>query len=1076
MEKPKLINLKIFGVIFNKQKIKMDIDILFNDSIPFENQKLLLLEQVVKNMYSGDPTKMMESQQILEKLEQNTNFWLRVDKILENSKNRETIFFSLQSLQKGVQTKWDLLSDDEKKGIRSYIENFMSSLLNDENMNSTKKTYLYKINSILVEVIKKELTHNWKTALSDLSKSALKSQKFCENVLLILKELSIEIFDFWKNSITSQEIQNLKQTFSSEFKSVFDLCMFVLKSYLSDPVKMNVSLISTCLETIQAFLSWMPIYYVFMTDLCDLIILNFISKKRFTLVALKCLEEIWGLDIIKEKNDLEKQQFEQIQSKIISGFENFLNEISKIYTVHHKLEIERLTILKNDQLKDVTQFKMFCQNLSLVILNFFQTHIEWVEKVASQNRNSILILENLKNAIQYIGNLTEVKDKGIFKSCVEFWIFFTNYYKKIHLSKNDQTQVLNLNQNNNLLNFQREIYKSSILNHSIMQLILKMPRPKEVNIFIDEDGLPKEQTYVNTENSSLYNTMREIFRNFAILNWGSLNEILKYKLDKQIDGSEFSYNNLNSFCWTAGCLSNVLNINEEKNFFISILRALLGFVQKKTNTEDKIVIATCIMHIVSQYERFLKQNPDFLNIVIKKLFEFMREKFNGVRSMACNIFLKIAKNAKHCFKYNNNKMVEDIIIQMPDLLDVLQHNTFYCLQLYEGVSHMISVQNNPELETQLIYKILNKIQNDWENINKNCNNPNFLSTEQNTQMLNFYLRINEKVCLAAGHSYINYFDNNFQNITKIYENYLQLINQTLKNNGIAALNFIEVKKYRGVRKNILNLLQTFVSKNHGQQNFVKKYQNLLTFALQLYNQEDENIREPEMLLYLSKAIDCLKNQMVELSSEMIPLLLQSILPMITKDFSSFPETRQNFFKLIQSLVKNAFPVFLNIPAEIFKTIIDCVIWAFKHELPLISEIGLKTLNTILESVCKNENFMNQFFKFYYIQIITDVLYVLTDELHINGFSLQSKTIFLLINALNGISVDLLEGDGDNKIKVFNYVLNIMIKNFGNLAKNDHQRLLRRVFEASCEGKQALETGLRDYLVSLKIYTKNDQDI
>lgn len=1052
----------------------MDIEILFNDSIPFENQKLQLLEQIVKNMYSGNPQKMMESQTILEKLENNRYFWLRVDKILENSKNRETIFFSLQSLQKGVKTKWDLLSDEEKKGIRLYIENFMSNLLNEENMDSTKKTYLYKINSILVEVIKKELTRSWKTALSDLAKSALKSQKFCENVLLILKELSIEIFDFWKNSTTSQEIQNLKQTFSSEFKSVFDLCMFVLNSYLSDPVKMNTSLIATCLETIQAFLSWMPIYYVFMTDLCDLIILNFISKKRFTLVALKCLEEIWGLDILKEKDSLENQQFEQIQTKILSGFENFLNEISKIYTVHQKLEIERQTILKNDQLKDVTQFKMFCQNLSLVILNFFQTHLMWIEEISCSSRNSILILEKIKVAIQYIGNLTEVQDKGIFKSCVEFWIFFTNYYKKVHLSKPNPTQVLNLNQNN-LLKFQKEIYKSPILNQSIMQLILKMPKPKEVNIYIDEDGLPKEETYVNTENSSLYNTMREIFRNFAILNWGSLNEILKYKLDKQINGSEFSYNNLNSFCWTAGCLSNVLNSNEEKNFFISILRALLGFVQKKTNTEDKIVIATCIMHVVSQYERFLKQNPDFLNIVIKKLFEFMNEKFKGVRSMACSIFLKIAKNAKHCFKFkDNNKMIEDIILQMPNLLDVLSDNVLFCLQLYEGVAYMISVQQNPELENNLIYKILNKIQNDWDHINKNSDDPNFLSDEMNTQKLNFYLKINEKVCLAAGPSYINYFDNNFQNITNIYKNYLELINNSLKNNGIAALNFIEVKKYRGVRKNILNLLKTFISKNHGQQNFISKYQTLLTFSLTLYNQENENIREPEMLLYFSKAIDCLKNQMVELSSEMIPILLQSILPMITKDFSSFPETRQNFFKLIQSLVKNAFPVFLNIPAEIFKTIIDCVIWAFKHDLPLISEIGLRTLNTILESVCKNENFMNQFFKFYYIQILTDVLYVLTDELHINGFLLQSRTVFLLINALNGIGVDLVEGDGDNKIKVFNFVVGIMVGNFGNLGKQDHERLLRRVFEATVEGKEALDISLRDYLVSLKVYTKGGE--
>lgn len=33
-------------------------------------------------------------------------------------------------------------------------------------------------------------------------------------------------------------------------------------------------------------------------------------------------------------------------------------------------------------------------------------------------------------------------------------------------------------------------------------------------------------------------------------------------------------------------------------------------------------------------------------------------------------------------------------------------------------------------------------------------------------------------------------------------------------------------------------------------------------------------------------------------AKMVPIMLQSVLPMITNDFHSYPEHRENFFKLI----------------------------------------------------------------------------------------------------------------------------------------------------------------------------------
>lgn len=63
----------------------------------------------------------------------------------------------------------------------------------------------------------------------------------------------------------------------------------------------------------------------------------------------------------------------------------------------------------------------------------------------------------------------------------------------------------------------------------------------------------------------------------------------------------------------------------------------------KKSKEDKAVLASCIMFVVGQYPEFLKANRSFLKTVIKKLFEFMSETYEGVMEMACNTFLKICK-------------------------------------------------------------------------------------------------------------------------------------------------------------------------------------------------------------------------------------------------------------------------------------------------------------------------------------------------------------------------------------------------------------------------------------------------
>lgn len=85
--------------------------------------------------------------------------------------------------------------------------------------------------------------------------------------------LSEEIFDHSKNQMTQQQIIELKNQLNNDFTMIFELCKVVLQN--TNQVK--ASLTRACLETLNAFLSWIPMYYIIYSDLIDGLVLMFPS-------------------------------------------------------------------------------------------------------------------------------------------------------------------------------------------------------------------------------------------------------------------------------------------------------------------------------------------------------------------------------------------------------------------------------------------------------------------------------------------------------------------------------------------------------------------------------------------------------------------------------------------------------------------------------------------------------------------------------------------------------------------------------------------------------------------------------
>lgn len=1058
---------------------------LFDSSQPFANQKLALLENTVMQMYSTQMAEASQATMVLERLKEVPEFWMMTDSVLYNSNNIQTKLFCLMAIKSAVETKWSILPQKQKTGIKDFIVEYIFKIVGAQS-NKEHRVCLGKANSILVEIIKREWNAGWTSAISDLVNSSFQNQEICENNFHILKELSQEVFEFSKHRMTSRDIMTLKEKFAKEFESIYKVCDFVLKGYLKDPSTVKTTLLRSCLETLCAFLSWMPLVYVFYTDLIEGILIPLVTDKRVYLLILKCLEEIVSIDF--SEDDAETQL--KVRKKLILFISEFLQQLMKIQPLTRSFQTERdMKKGGNSSMADLNQFDMFCNSLSQILSKFLKTNMIWMET----NTNPDFLtpadaVDILRLSLKYLVNLTEIDDPQLFKLNCDFWHYYSKYLNQYKSeiygdpnanSANQQVLMLNADLSTQV---RRKVHnESKVMHEAVIHMLLRVPKPKEVLITVDANGIPVQETLRYTQSTQLYEVIREIFRNYARVQWEYFREILKFKMTRQFSGVEWSPQNINSFCWAVGTLSETLNFQDEKSFLIHLLRNLLQMCEKKKDVESKSIIASNIMHIVSQFTRFLTFNIEFLKTVIYKLFEFMKNKLKGIKDMACNIFLKISKQCKNELvkphfnrkDQSNQQLPPFVMLLIPQVHEHMETlDTFQRIQFYEAVGHMISAFPDRDMQVQLLSQLMGSNEQVWQNMMAGLDNLQNFMNDQILTEISFYLRINERLAECIGKPYSGYFNRSFCQIDKLYHGFYQLIQNEINVNGPAALQHTSVKKYRIVRRDLLNLLKTFVKAfANDQEEFINSYGELILFMLNCYSNEIPELREPEVILFMAESVKTLREQMEGVLTKVMSSVLEAVLPMITNDFSSFPDHRTNFFVFIQTMVNRCFQVFFAVKEEQFKTVINCVIWAIKHELPTIYEIGLSTLVCILQCLSNKPDFSEHFYQHYYVSILSDTLFVLTDGLHTNGFGLQCQTLFILFKELARLNCRLVpEAQNlDNKTAVFEFIVSTLSQNFGNLAVNDHRRLVEGVF-MNLEDFKKFKQSMRDYLVSLNLFT------
>lgn len=170
--------------------------------------------------------------------------------------------------------------------------------------------------------------------------------------MAILRLLSEEVFDFSADQMTSAKTKNLKNTMSTEFAAIFQLCSEVLNT------ANQTSLINATLETLLRFLNWIPLGYIFETPIIETLRTRFLKAPEFRNITLKCLTEIGGVQLGTQY---------PYDEKLVQMFTEVVTAVSEIIP----LSVD----LKKTYPKSNVRDQEFVQNLALFLCNFFTVHL-----------------------------------------------------------------------------------------------------------------------------------------------------------------------------------------------------------------------------------------------------------------------------------------------------------------------------------------------------------------------------------------------------------------------------------------------------------------------------------------------------------------------------------------------------------------------------------------------------------------------------------------------------------------------------------------------------------------------------
>jgi exportin-1 len=1010
-----------------------------------------LLDATVKAFYgTGNNQERAQAEAVLQQLQKQEDAWTKVDGILENATYEQTKFFGLQILEEVIKFRWGLLPEEQREGIKNYTAGLIIKLSSDATVFKQQKVFISKLNIILVQILKQDWPHKWPTFIPDIVGASKTSETLCENSMQILKLLSEEVFDFSRGELTQAKIKELKSSMTKEFNAIYELCLFVLGA------SQKPDLIRATLSTLHAYLSWMPIAYIFQTNVVEQL-LKLFPLPAFRNAAIQCLTEIGSLETEPEMDP----HFEQLYKV----FETLLQQV-----LPPEVDMAQLyPTWRDDE-------QTFVQNLALFLTGFLKPHSRILE-TTDENKAALLV------GLSYLLNLSFIDNDEVFKICLDYWHFFVpEVYSSTYL---EQAAHFAFTPAAAPRTSRKQLY-APVLSRLRLVMISKMAKPEEVIVVEDENGNIVRETMKDTDTLARYKTMHETLVYLCNLDHEDTEQQMLDKLRLQVkplNGKEWSWTGLNTLCWAIGSISGAMQEEQENRFLVTVIRDLLNLCEITRGKDNKAVIASNIMYVVGQYPRFLRNHWKFLKTVVNKLFEFMHETHPGVQDMACETFLKICSKCKRKFVVLQLGETEPFICELLDNLvstigDLEPHQIH---MFFEAVGLMISAENTQEKQAQYLERLMTPANSTWmETINHAKAAPETLNNTEVMKHIQNILQSNVSVCSSLGHPFVTQISRIFTDMLAVYRMYSELISAAISTGGPHASKTSQVKLMRTIKKTILKLIETFSDKCTDQRLIAEDLvPAMMDPILGDYARSVPDARDAEVMSLFAAIINKLQEKMQPNVPRIFEAVFQSTLEMITKNFEDYPEHRLQFFSLLRAITNHCFATLCTMSPAQSKLVMDSIVWAFRHTERNVAETGLNLLMEMLQKFQESE-FATSFHQTYYLQLMQEIFAVMTDTFHKPGFKLHVRILHHLFSIVNqgvikgplwDVAAKGPTAYPNNAAFVQEYVSNLLTTSFPNMRPQQVQACVAGMFEL--QEPSAFKEHLRDFLVQTKGFASSD---
>ena len=1015
------------------------------------------LDETVDTFYNGTGGQQQHAQLVLTKFQDHPDSWQLADKILQFSNNPNSKFIGLSILDRLITTRWKLLPDEQRIGIRNFIVGMIISFCQDEGIFGRQKNLINKADLILVEILKQEWPHNWPTFIPELIGSSESSVSVCENNMIILKLFSEEVFDFSSERMTQAKSLNLKESMSRELKQIFELCLKVLEEASS------VSLVNATLNALLRYFRWIPYSYIFETNILELLSNKFLASPNTRGVTLKCLTEVSQLLI--SRDDV------TFTSQTVLYFENSLNQISaNIIPVNYDFS-KTYKLANNDD-------QAFFQDFAMYLTTYLTRHRNLLEEDLS-------LRELLLNSHKYLIQLTKIDEREIFKITLDYWHnLVANLYQEIQRLPMIQLSSSASSGASNPEFLKKFPLKKHIYDEICTELrriiIGNMAKPEEVLIVENDEGEIIREFVKESDSIQLYKSESEVLVYLTHLDVVDTEEVILDKLSRQVNNSEWSWNKLNTLCWAIGSISGAMCDATENVFVIAVIKDLLELTEKKQENTDKSIVASNILYVVGQYPRFLKAHWYFLKTVLTKLFEFMHETHVGVQDMACDTFIKIVQKCKSEFLIPQanqpDPFIETIIADVQDITSDLQPQQVHTF--YNACAIIVEQQKRDTLRDPLLEKLMHLPNMAWDSVVEQVTlDPRLLQDQEVVKIVTSIIKTNVAVCSALGSDYYPQLYYIYLDMLQLYRTVSLMISQHVTGEGMIATKTSRIRGLRVIKKEILILIEIYVSKSKNLDNILNfLIEPLLNTVLQDYKNSVPTARDPEVLRCMITISSRVGNKLYE----SIVLILQNVfectLGMISEDFIEYPEIRVEFYNLLRVINEHHFGALIQLPDGGFKLFVDALFWAFKHNNRDVEINGLLTaidLINNIEKLGKTFDFSKEFYSRYYCLFISETFSVLSNPDHKAGFTKQALLLRTLISLVeNSMILVSIYPSKDSDIGMSNinflhsYLTNILSTSFPHLTVEQIIGFLATLTKQYDNPIQFNNT-LRDFLVQIK---------